>query len=333
MSKIHMETENVRNLARLLANGANEIDESIQQLRKSSSRLSMAWQGGQRSQRFLYSFNKLIKEIEKQVNELETYSIRINREIDEWKSVDGRGQKAFQGNSFRILEIGSAISAAYHNLIEFGKLDPYPLKDVINYLLTTDSGKQLEDLAKKADMCFILPDGTVIGEPNGNKYYIRYGSTSKTSWGYQSNNEIVISDDLPWQQKSTSLISGVLAHEMQHAIDRQTGVLLDYTGIEKITDVNSIEKFLEERTNTRINSEVRAFERLDDVYYGNTYSDDGITSSIERQSILNKGYEKTYEKEISNLLPDYAVDVRTDQSGALEIELVPIQKISSFKVI
>jgi len=138
---------------------------------------------------------------------------------------------------------------------------------------------------------------------------------------------------LPWQQKSTSLISGVLAHEMQHAIDRQTGVLLDYTGIEKITDVNSIEKFLEERTNTRINSEVRAFERLDDVYYGNTYSDDGITSSIERQSILNKGYEKTYEKEISNLLPDYAVDVRTDQSGALEIELVPIQKISSFKVI
>jgi uncharacterized protein YukE len=94
MAKIHMDTERVRNIARLLSNGANELEEDIARIRKSSARLSMAWYGGSRSQRFHSQLSGLVRQYELKARELQTLSIRVSREIDQWLEVDSNFGKS-----------------------------------------------------------------------------------------------------------------------------------------------------------------------------------------------------------------------------------------------
>ena len=88
MSKIHMETENVRNLARLLNNQASEIESNVDQLRKSANRLSMGWQGGSRSDRFISTFKNFTRALETKAQDMHTLSVRVNNEVDQWIEVD-----------------------------------------------------------------------------------------------------------------------------------------------------------------------------------------------------------------------------------------------------
>jgi uncharacterized protein YukE len=112
MSKIHMETEHVRSLARLIEHSAYDIADSVQDLKRSSRRLSNTWIGGSRSRRFLSEFNQVIKEYDKQGRDLLNYMVKLNREVDEWISVDSDGQTTFTSiSSFLIGGVAGGIIA------------------------------------------------------------------------------------------------------------------------------------------------------------------------------------------------------------------------------
>ncbi len=88
MTKIHMDTDETRNLARTISRQVGNIDDLIDQLRRSKGRLSSAWHGGSRSARFLNSFSTLISTLDNKNHELDTLALRVNREIDQWLDVD-----------------------------------------------------------------------------------------------------------------------------------------------------------------------------------------------------------------------------------------------------
>ncbi len=88
MAKIHMETENVRILARLLDQKAGDLDEGVERLKRARSRLSGAWSGGAREKRFMSQYNSLLSQLDAKAHELQVLSGRVYREVDEWERVD-----------------------------------------------------------------------------------------------------------------------------------------------------------------------------------------------------------------------------------------------------
>lgn len=88
MTTIHMETERVREVIRMLNQRALELARARANLRSASQRLSMAWQGGSRSERFHRQFEALVRECEMRAQELQTLASRANHEVQEWENVD-----------------------------------------------------------------------------------------------------------------------------------------------------------------------------------------------------------------------------------------------------
>ena len=95
MAKIKMDPDEVRYLARLLDQNAEKIFQKADELRRQSRRLSSAWSGGSHSNRYIDTLNNWIRQCETKGQELQTLSIRANREVDEWVSVDNSAE--FQG--------------------------------------------------------------------------------------------------------------------------------------------------------------------------------------------------------------------------------------------
>lgn len=92
MTKIHMETDSVRSLANMLNQQADNLFMKADAVRSASRRLSMGWSGGSNSSSFLRNLDTWARQCETKANELQTLSIRVNREVDEWLSVDAKFQ-------------------------------------------------------------------------------------------------------------------------------------------------------------------------------------------------------------------------------------------------
>jgi len=150
--------------------------------------------------------------------------------------------------------------------------------------------------------------------------------------GTQSGNEIVIDDD--WQARhlqGKEDTGSTLAHEMQHTLDRQKGLMHRdaYEGIEHVQDdPKKLEDFLSQRIGERVASEVRAYERGNAVESGKAYADDGVTTGAEARNLLSKGgnfYREHYESEMSNF-PEinnkYEVTYDVDSSGQVRAHVV-----------
>jgi len=83
-----METEKVRTVARKMDTDADLMLASLSQARSSASRLRFAWQG-RGAEEFNNDLSSLIKKIENHIVALQTLSVRVSREVDEWISNDG----------------------------------------------------------------------------------------------------------------------------------------------------------------------------------------------------------------------------------------------------
>jgi uncharacterized protein YukE len=92
MAKIHMETENVRAVAKLLDQKAGDLENCRGNLIRARSRLAIAWSGGSREKNFMSSFNSIISQLNAKANELQALSLRVYREVDEWEKVDSDGK-------------------------------------------------------------------------------------------------------------------------------------------------------------------------------------------------------------------------------------------------
>ncbi len=88
MTIIHMETERVRQTARQLDQWAATMLLHSHTLRSSAGRLSVAWQGGRRSERFHQEYQALVRKLEQQIQELHTLALRVLREVEEWENKD-----------------------------------------------------------------------------------------------------------------------------------------------------------------------------------------------------------------------------------------------------
>jgi len=90
MTNIHMETENVRTLARLLDQTAGNFDETVNTLKRARIQLSNSWSGETREKQFMNKFNSLLIKMNAKTNELQTLSVRVYHEVDKWEKVDSK---------------------------------------------------------------------------------------------------------------------------------------------------------------------------------------------------------------------------------------------------
>jgi WXG100 family type VII secretion target len=92
MTTIHMETEKVHALAKKLGTDGTQILANITSMQSSAASLRSTWQGGGADD-FNADFGRLIKKIEGQIEDLQTLSMRLTREVDEWENVDQTGAR------------------------------------------------------------------------------------------------------------------------------------------------------------------------------------------------------------------------------------------------
>ncbi len=96
MATLHMETERVREIARLIDQRSAEMLTKVATLRSASGRLSTAWQGGE-ADAYQNELRGLLKRLDDQVDALQLLSIQVNQEVDEWQEADRFWQNSTGG--------------------------------------------------------------------------------------------------------------------------------------------------------------------------------------------------------------------------------------------
>jgi len=94
MSKIHMETDEVRETARLLGVTGGELASFPSQLRGLAGDISSAWQGGG-SSRYSSELRRLAEDLQREVEELQQLAGRVSNEVNEWENADNNGARGF----------------------------------------------------------------------------------------------------------------------------------------------------------------------------------------------------------------------------------------------
>ena len=95
MAKIHLEPEQVRSIIQRLSADADNIFDSLNDLRRTSNRLSVDWIGT-RSSTFSNDSRNLIIKCEGKIQELTTLLGRAQREVDEWESLDNQAASDYR---------------------------------------------------------------------------------------------------------------------------------------------------------------------------------------------------------------------------------------------
>ncbi|MEI7988906.1 MAG: WXG100 family type VII secretion target [Chloroflexota bacterium] len=95
MSVIHMQVEQVREMALSLNQRMADLEEAQAELNRSAARLSMDWQGATAS-RFTSDLRRCTSNLEEKFNRLQELSTRLNREADEWLKADADGMGRMQ---------------------------------------------------------------------------------------------------------------------------------------------------------------------------------------------------------------------------------------------
>ncbi len=87
MTKIHMETEHVRETAHLLSVASGEFHPIPSQLRGLAGSITSAWQGGGAS-RYASELRRLADSLQQEVGNLQQLAGRVGNEVNEWEQVD-----------------------------------------------------------------------------------------------------------------------------------------------------------------------------------------------------------------------------------------------------
>lgn len=213
------------------------------------------------------------------------------------------------------------------------------------YLEKREAAKDLINRLKENKLGIKLPDGTILGDPNGTIIPAVYDdadiSDAVSAAAYYTSGDpetgegpkIVISSEF---MGSDSMLAAIIAHETQHALDDHQGILHPewQTEDEQITFDNIInpefqeglEKDIENSVEARVASEVRAYIITDAMRFDHAYQDDGVTTTEEKQKILDSyRYEALYEEQYSKMLSEkagYPVEVEVQLvDGKVEVEV------------
>lgn len=336
MTIIHMEVETVKSLA----NRAQLFAETLTQKHQNVNSIvrNIDWNGDAREQ-FSTDSNSLINSLDKLADSILIFSRQLSKEVDQWVSVDSTGSKNIQAvvppvNSSSIMNGIRAplILAAWIS----GKIEPWRLDEVWWYLGKTSTGKDLERLARENNICFILPNGERIGDPNAViQVPVNFGKLDGADGLFsRQDGTITISDDLFFSDDPVGLGS-ILAHEMQHAIDHASGEYLPVPPLEGQSEAQ-LEASLEKYWDAYIHSETRAYERSSNVSEFTNYFDDGVLTGSERTWLLkykDGSYKSDYENWTNGLFDGkYTTIISVDPTtGELDVNLIPVgQPLSEF---
>lgn len=330
MGVLHMEPEQVRVMAQQLNTLAETLKTHVQNLSRASYNLD--WSGGGRDA-YLAEMNAVTRSLTTIGDAGSLLSLRVQREVDEWETVDSQGTASFFG-----ITADACAGFFAGNLFDIfrmsrGNIKEYTLEELLGYIGVTPAGKDLIERAKEAGLGFkLLPDGAIIGDPEGEIIEISLGETEENVGGYQSGNKIILSSNQQeWYGKGSDNLGGIIAHEMQHALDMKLG-LKDRNPYGDINlymdDPKALETFLEKKVSARVGSEVRSFERGDAVADNRTYQDDGITTKTEVENIMySKNYQDHYESELNenpSFSDRYTVDFWVDPDGNVQATVIPV---------
>lgn len=332
---IHMETERVYDAARQLTQVAEEIQQHSSQL--VNQVMSINWQAPSR-EAFVVEFRELIQKMTATAENGILLADRIRREADEWLETDAASGSELSALATVLpaMNISKFFGNSWSDFT--GYFVPPDLNEGMDYVLSTDAGRELIEEAKKNGLGFRLPDGRIVGDEEGKIIPIRFGDAGENNNGsYHPNpdenfdtqdQELVISEEW-WKRRFTMTgrdgLGNTLAHEMQHALDDKKGLLGDPSYSGDLQDESAVEKHLETYFQKSVDTEVRAWTRGGAVEVDKSYQDDGKTSASEAKWILDKGYEATYEKNInqSGFGDKYTADVYLDESGNVRVDLKP----------
>jgi hypothetical protein len=334
-----MEVEIVKSLANQMQRFAESLTEKHQNV--NSIVRNIDWNGDSRQQ-FSSEANSMIGSLDKLADSVLISSRSLDKEIDQWVTADYNGSKNIQAAAPPNDPSGFQKFIGNFWLISTwiaGKIDSPELNRVWDYLGKTSTGKDLERLACENNVCFILPDGTRIGDPNAvMQIPVKFGKLETGDGVYSFDTRtITISDDIPLGDGLVGL-SGILAHEMQHAIDHASGEFLPSPPLEGQSEAQ-LEESLAKYFDAYIHSEVRAYERSENITEFTSFFDDGVLTGSERIAILNHKlnsgtYRSMYENSIIDAFKDgrYTADISVDSnSGELVVDLQPIaQPLSEF---
>ncbi len=325
---IHMETETVRDLSRKGRVSFQDLDQSLSDVHSQLN--SLVWSGPSRDE-LLIHYESLRTQSHRLMEEAQRLFFALAAEVDQWQETDAHFGAG--GSRTEVPNRGND-GSLWGNLKEF--INPKPLQDLIDDLVNTPAGQDLIEDAKRAGIAIRFPDGTILGDPNGEIIDVAYGKTGAGVLGYQSGQEIVINDD--WLHRHSSSpddLNSVIGHEIQHAIDMKEGFKdrTYYQGIEDcLDDPRELEEYLSRQTADRVASETRAWERGEAISEGRAFEDDGVTSGQEARDILyQKGYVNNYLKELDNIpgLKDkYEVEYYVDQYNQVRARVTPKPQVA-----
>lgn len=90
MAYLHMDTDDVNDLANRLARAANEIVDTANALKRSANRLDARWSGG-RSDFVIRQIHAAARSAEYAANDANRLGRRVRAEVDEWLEADRTG--------------------------------------------------------------------------------------------------------------------------------------------------------------------------------------------------------------------------------------------------
>ncbi len=116
MTTIHMDPNQVRSASRHIDVAADQMFNDLQRLYSSIGRLDLGWRGGN-SDNFIATFRHMLKQFDNQAAQLQTFSVRISREADEWENAD-RSDQGFPPGINKVFYPGDG-SGGHHAEVQY----------------------------------------------------------------------------------------------------------------------------------------------------------------------------------------------------------------------
>lgn len=335
MAVIHMETENVRTLAKLLLEQSQTMSERVEGVVQQVE--GAPWQGGSRDE-FVSRCGESRQRFNQLSEQMQELHEALNREVAQWEeaaSIFGGGVAANSGMS----GLGAWESWKSNDLGRSERL--------VNQLLdfeNSKTGKQLAEEAASVGMLFVIMDGGRIlgswGKPGGERIKIMWGDMDNAYGYFDGNDQIRL--NYKKYKDNDHLYRHTLIHEMQHAIDFHKPNV-DLEKIDKLNNLtqqqidqmspDELEKIFTDVYTEHAKTEVNAH----DIGYAFEGSDigkvldrsDGVYTKEEFKFIINKrSYEENYEGYINEQLKEwfgdntkYRADVWVDGEGKIHVDI------------
>lgn len=346
---IHMETEQVRQMAQWLYQNSVSTDEIIQSLRGSLQNLN--WDGNNR-----YQFEAELLQITSQIDALNEQCNQLSKvvlqEVEQWEEAAahfGAGELGYGQVGIRNPGVWETIRGWFINIFNPPPRKIYTLSEGSNAMQDEPIAQDLLAFAVEQKITFVIEEtGERLGYQgdDGTVVPIRQGDSIGGGNFDPKSGAITIDPETLKYVKSPQHLAALLTHEMQHAIDAK---LYPYEPQGPLSDdewenffnqppekQGDCEDWFEREITKSIDTEVRAYARSDAIEKNTQYHDDGVQTQDERQWVLDhkldsQDYEAYYESTLAKSYPGKEFDVWIDESGNVQVDIKqPVAKTNDW---